>query len=681
MNQGPPDYQSGALPKNDYNRYIFKPDITFNATKWLQLRANAQYTETDIIEPQGGTGNISQATRISPITPIFTSEGLHMGPGGTPGGNPIAVIDQGGMSSNLYKEMLSIFSATINPIKNWNIKPLYSIQNSDRRTHNHSKPITLYNEDGSIYSQEPLPQQAISEEFRNNKTKLFQVTTDYSYSLKEKHNFNVLAGYSSEYNTYDGFGASRKGPAFADIFVLDIAQDAKDNWGTAYHDAIQSVFGRVNYDYDGKYLLEANVRADGSSRFSRDYRWGTFPSFSGGWNVHRESFFSDNIPAISLLKIRGSWGVLGDALKVSRYETRNIISFNAKEYAYNGFIGPGAWSESSFDPKITWEKARMTNIGVDMGFWKNHIGMTLEYFNNVRDDILYRAPVPAEYGLNAPFINALKMQNRGLEGILSFKNKNRDFEYSFDFNFSYSKNKVLDLYDSGPWIQGNSYTDEGTQLEMLYGYENEGLYQSEQDIADNATQVNVNPGNIKYKDQLTVDTNNDGIPDETDGVINGKDRVVLNDKVPVRYGFNLNLRYKDFDFTLNTYGKFNNHRYIQGYEGWAFYLTTNARPIHLDSWTPDNKDASYPRITTNMTGNDREVSDYWLRKADYLKIQNIEFGYTLPNTYKNKVGIDYARLYLSGQNLGIISNYDGFDPEGGYYPLARTISLGLQLKF
>lgn len=675
------DYQSGALPGNDYSRYILKPDLTFEMKEWLSLRGNVQYTETEMSEPQGGQVNLTQATRISPITPIYNEAGQHLGPGGTPGGNPIAVLDQGGSTTEKYKEILAIFSADIRPIKNWVIKPLYSIRNTDYFQHSFTRPVTLYKEDGSVYSEDAMSNQTIANKATQSSTRLLQVTSNYSYTLNENHNFSLLAGYSQEENEYTGFEASRKNPAFAGIYVLDIGQEAKDNAGTAHHDAIQSVFGRITYDYKGKYLFDANVRSDGSSRFADGHRWGTFPSFSAGWNIHHEKFFEPITPYISRLKIRGSWGELGDAMKIGRYETRNMLSFDAKSYAFDGALVGGAWSSASFKEDISWETARMTNIGFELGAWDNRIDITVDYFNNIREDILYKAPVPSEYGLSAPTINALKMRNRGLEAMFAFRDKVGEFEYGFDFNFNYAKNNVLDLYGSGPWVESTRFTDEGTQLSMLYGYEHDGLFQSQEDIDNSATQVNVKPGNIKYKDQLTIDTNNDGIPDKADGIINGDDRVILSDEVPVRFGLNINLKYKDFDFALNTYGKLNNYRYLEGYEGWAFFLTTNARPMHLDNWTEDNKDASYPRVTTNMIGNDREFSNFWLRKANYLKIQNVQLGYTLPGMFNRTLGLDHARVYVSGQNLGIISNYDGFDPEGGYYPLARTFSLGVQLKF
>ncbi|MDR1747088.1 MAG: TonB-dependent receptor, partial [Tannerella sp.] len=661
------DYQSGSVKRNDYNRYIVKPDLTFIPTKWLSIRANVQYTETHLKEPQGGAQSyLVAATRCEPTVQAVNSQGQYLG-GTNLGGNPVGELAQGGTNHDKYKEMLSIFSADITPLANWHIRPMLSLRTTDQRQHQYTRPITLYNEDGSVYTPGRLKTQTLYESTIADLNRIIQVTSDYAFSLLEKHNFSLLAGYSQEYSYDESYSASRRNPAFYDIYVLDVYQENKDNAGTAGQSAMASGFGRIAYDYDGKYLLEANVRIDGASRFTEGHRIGVFPSFSGGWNVHREKFLEGN-PILSRLKLRGSWGILGDALKIGRYETRDLLSFNYKGYAYSGTIAPSAWSSASYDPNITWEKAQMTNFGVDLGFLENRISLEFDYFNNIRKDILYRAPVPYEYGLSAPYINALKMRNRGVEFLVGYNDRFGDWKVSADFNLSYNKNKVLDLYGTGPWKSGNTFTDVGTQLEMPYGYEAIGLFQDAND-PDLQKQTNVTAGNIKYKDQ------------NNDGKIDGDDRVIINDKVPVRFGFNLSLGYRDFDLSASFYGKFNNMRYISGYEGWAFYLTTNARPWHLDSWTPENKDASYPRITTNMTGNDTNYSSYWMRKANYLKIQNVQIGYTIPSKLIKQAGIDNLRFYLSGQNLGILSDYIGFDPEGGYYPLMRTISFGIQLQF
>ncbi|MCG8306939.1 MAG: TonB-dependent receptor [Cytophagales bacterium] len=685
------DTQSGALPKNDYKRFILKPDITFNATKWLSLRANVQYTQTRIEEPQGGQVNLTLATRIAPIIPIYNEDGTHFGPGGIPGGNPKARIEQGGRDLDEYKEALAIFSANITPLKNWRIIPLYSLRTFDLYEHNYTKPITLYNPDGTIYSQDVLANMTIYNSQRYRESSILQLTTDYTLSLDQTHNFTFLLGANRELNKNRWFWASRKDPGFEGIYVLDIGAGIKDNGSSNSnngnnpdgHDAISSVFGRINYDYKEKYLIEANIRGDGSSRFSDGYRWGWFPSVSAGWNIARENFLAGSA-TISNFKFRASYGTLGDAAKVGRYETRNILTYSAKAYAFDGSVVPGAFSNSSFDPEITWEKAIMRNVGLDMGLFEDRLNFTLEYFINTREDILYNDPnVPFEYGLDPPVINGLKMDSKGIEGLVSYTYLSQGgLRLTIDANASYSQNKVTDLKD-GPqfFIEDDRYTEVGSRYEAFYGLESDGLFQSQEDIDNSASQSNVLPGNIKYKDQLTVDTDNDGIPDEADGVIDGDDRVVLDDSFPVRYGFNLTASYKNFDFSANIYGVANNRRYIQGYEGWPFFISNNLRPMHLDNWREDNKDAAFPRITTNMVANDTQTSDFWLRRASYLKIQGIQLGYTLPNTILDRWGIDYLRVYLSGQNLAIFSNYDGFDPEGGNYPLPRTATLGLQLKF
>ncbi|MDR0700408.1 MAG: SusC/RagA family TonB-linked outer membrane protein [Tannerella sp.] len=673
------DYQSGSVKQNNYNRYIVKPDLTFIPTRWLSFRANIQYTETHLKEPQGGAeGALVAATRKEPTIPAYNSQGQYL-VGVNLGGNPVAGLIEGGASINKYKEMLSIFTADITPLANWHIRPMFSLRTTDRRQHEYTRPITYYNEDGSVNTPGLLATQTLYEATIADLNRILQVTSDYSFSPADKHNVSLMAGYSQEYSYDESYSASRLNAAFSDIYVLDVYQESKNNAGTAGHSSMLSGFGRVAYDYDGKYLFEANVRIDGASRFTAGHRTGVFPSFSGGWNVHRESFLADN-PYLSRLKLRGSWGILGDALKIGRYETRDLLSFNYRGYAYNGSIAASAWSSASYDPNISWEKAEMTNLGLELGILNNRIFLEFDYFNNIRKDILYQAPVPMEYGLSAPYINALKMRNRGMELSVGYNDRFGGWTVGADFNMNFSKNKVLDLYGTGPWISGNTFTDVGTQLQMPYGYEAIGLFQDPND-PDLAKQTNVTAGNIKFKDQLTVDTNGDGIPDQSNGVIDGDDRVIVADNVPVRFGANLSAGYGDFDLSVSFYGKFNNMRYISGYEGWAFYLTTNARPMHLNSWTADNPDASYPRITTNMTGNDTSYSSYWMRKANYLKIQNLQIGYTLPAAWRKAIDVDYLRVYLSGQNLGILSDYVGFDPEGGYYPLMRTFSFGIQLQF
>ena len=671
------DYQDGNLPNNNYNRLIFKPDMRFQILKNLEAHASLQYTQTNIKNPNGGTtGWQSQAARISPITPIRNSDGSYAA-GGAMGGNPIAGVNESGYSKERHKEMMAIFDVTYSPLKDWNIKGNIATYSHNTTTKNRVSTYYLYDEEGNIAKTENRVSSLKETNTYNFRTQL-QFTTDYSFKIASDHNFKVLAGYSQEYYKSDGFWASRDNMPFDNVDVLNTGSSNKQN-GSADGDgneyandvAVQSWFGRLNYDYQGKYLFEASLRADGSSRFAKNHRWGVFPSFSAGWNLHRESFMIETNNWLSELKIRASWGVLGDAEKVGYYPTAQILSYNPKIYAFNDKLVGGAYNNIAVNQNITWEESKYTNIGLDFGLFDQRIKLSADYFINMRDNILYRPPVPSEFGLNAPYSNLLKMKNQGMDIMAGYQDGNGDFHWGIDVNLSYSKNKVLEMGDSERWIENNTVTYLNDRYQLPFGYEAIGLFQSEEEIANSPNQGNVLPGNIKYKDQ------------NGDNIIDGEDRVVLNRKIPLNFGMNLSFGYKDFDFSLNMYGKLNTKKYLQGYEGWAFYLTDNARPMHLDAWSESNPDASYPRLTLTNTSNDYDsrYNSFWLHTADYLKIQNVQVGYTVPQSVLERVNIKYLRVYLSGQNLATITGYDGFDPEGGWYPLARTFSFGFNLQF
>lgn len=662
------DYQDGTLPNNNYNRLIFKPDLTFNMRSNLKAHASFQYTQTNIQNPQGGTEIWqSQASRISPLTRITEENGLYA-VGSSMAGNPIAGVNESGYSKERHKEMMAIFDVLYSPIKDWNIKGSVATYSHNSKTKNRVNTYYLYNENGDIAKTENQVSSLKEAESYTYRTQI-QFTTDYSFKIKEDHSFKVLAGYSQEYFYSDNFWASRSNMPFDGIDVLDTGSSNKQNGGNAQDVAIQSWFGRLNYDYQGKYLLEATLRADGSSRFAKGNRWGVFPSFSAGWNINRETFMESTNNWLSELKIRASWGVLGDAEKVGYYPTAQVLSYNPKAYAFNGSLVGGAYSGVAINRNISWEESQQTNIGLDFGIFNQKIKFTADYFINNRNNILYSAPVPSEFGLSAPLSNLLKMRSSGAEFIVSYDDRSNDFSWGLDVNTSFSKNKVLEMGSSERWIEGNAVTYLNDRYQLPFGYEAEGLFQSEEDIKNHAKQGNVMPGNIKFKDQ------------NGDNIINGDDRVVLNRKIPVNYGANIRLGYKDFDFGINMYGVLNCKRYISGYEGWAFYLSQNARPMHLDAWSETNRDASYPRLTLTNTSNDTRYNSFWLRNSAYLKIQNVQIGYTVPKDVLSKISIQYLRVYLSGQNLATITGYDGFDSEGSWYPLSRTFSLGFNLQF
>ncbi|MFP5079918.1 TonB-dependent receptor [Pedobacter sp. JCM 36344] len=660
------DYQDGTLPQNNYNKYTFRPDVNIKISDKLKLATNLQYTQTYIMQPQGGTDAWqSEAARAAPISPIYTTKGQY-GVGSSMVGNTIAGLNKGGYNYAKYKELFGVADLIYTPIQNLNIKGSYARTSTDQRTTDRLLAYNLYDDNGEIAAKKNIVT-GLTESFSSNYRNVFQATADYAYNLK-KHAFKALAGYSQEYVYNNSFNAYRDNLPFGNIDVLNTGSSTNmQNSGTASDVAIRSYFGRLNYDYDGKYLLQANIRADGSSRFAQGHKWGYFPSFSAGWNIHKESFF--DISWVSSLKLRGSWGILGDAEKVGLYPTAEVLTYNPIVYGFNGVTVPGAYNGVSVNRGISWEESKQTDFGVDITLLGQRIAISVDYFINKRDNILNNPPVSAEFGLPAPFSNLLKMNSKGWEFLVNYKDNSGDFDWGIDFNTSFSKNKVTDLAGKGPQI-GDTYTDVGLQYQLPYGLKAIGLFQSAEEITNSPNQgPNVFPGNIKYQD-----TNNDK-------VIDGKDRVILNDKVVMRFGSNLNFGWKNFDISANLTGALNGMRYMNGYEGWAFFLSQNARPLALDNWIPDNPNATYPRLSIQNTSNDTKYSSYWLRKANYIKIQNIQLGYQLPQSALSRLKLNSLRLFASVQNLATITNYTGFDPEGGYYPLSRTLSFGLNLKF
>lgn len=660
------DYQDGTLPNNNYNRIILKPDMTFKITENLSARANIQYTETYIKAPQGETDVWqTQATRVAPIYKVRNAAG-QFGPGSAMVNNPIAGVYESGFNKQKYKELMGIFEVAYRPIKGMELKANFSRYTFDNWSKNRVLSYNLYNDAGEVATVQNRVTNltdAVDNSYRN----MLQFTGDYGFNI-HKHNFKVLLGYSQEYFNTSNFSAFRDALPFADIDALNTGgQGNMQSKGDAKDVAIQSFFSRLNYDFNGKYLFQANLRADGSSRFAKGHRWGVFPSFSAGWNVHKEDFFHSDV--ITNLKARASWGILGDAEKVDYYATSAILTYDPAMYGFNGVVVPGAWNNVSINPTISWEESKQTNFAIDLGLL-NKINLTAEYFINKRSNILYAPPVPLEFGLGGPLANLLSMESKGMEFQLGYQDRKNDWNWFFNANTSYATNKVKDLAGTGPWIGNSTFTDVGHTYNLPYGYRAIGLFQSEEEIKSSPSQgTNVFPGNIKFEDV------------NGDGQINGDDRVILRDKPVIRFGFNLGFGWKNIDVSMNAYGALQNARYISNYEGWAFYLSQNARPMHLDNWTTENPNASYPRLSLQYTSNDTQYSDFWLRSANYLKIQNVQIGYNFTGGFLERLKISNLRAFLSGQNLATITNYPGFDPEGSYYPLSRTYSFGVNLKF
>lgn len=504
-------------------------------------------------------------------------------------------------------------------------------------------------------------------------------TLNYTKSI-EKHNLNFLAGYNLE-----TFQSERFSAGIRDLFseatpVLDAGTSEPSVGGTFTEWALVSYFGRFNYDFDGKYLFEANIRYDGSSRFDRDNRWGVFPSFSVGWRVSDEPFMSQ-FDFLSDFKLRASWGQLGNQNIGSNYPYQPIYSLDPR-YNFGGQLRAGAAQTNLPNRNIQWETTTSTDIGFDVSLFENKFEASFDYFSRLTDDILVQLPIPYTLGDKAPpFQNIAQVRNRGWELITSYREIIGDFNFGVSFNLTQVENEVVKFTGETPAIDGVFIIQEGLPYQSIFAYNNLGIFQTDEEVNDHAVQdPNLTaPGDLKYQD---FDNN---------GVINESDRQIVGNTIPkYLYGFNFNMGFKGIDMSAIFQGIADVDRYLQGQFVQPF--ATNDRTLTptfwLDRWTPENPSTTVPRV---IIGGDYSWnyrgSTYWMQNGAFLRLKNLQLGYTLPNSLIERLNLQRVRFYANAQNLLTITDYEGYDPESNItsrdvgYPNTRIMSLGLQLGF
>lgn len=604
---------------------------------------------------------------------------------GWDGTNTWAQETDGGMTHEKNYSANINFKVNYQPVNGLNLSFQYAPKWNFVHYKMFGKTVNLYYPSGDLYN--PTPYRAnMTEKYSKNITNNLKALATYDKSFNS-HNLSLLAGYEQIDFRGDWLNGFRDQYLLENYEVLNAGSPANQAaTGSASDWALRSAFGRVNYNYDQKYLFEANIRYDGSSRFAPGLKYGVFPSFSAGWRISEETFMK-NIKWLDNLKIRASWGKLGNQ-DIGNYPFVSSVSLGM-DYVFNGTVsGPGGAVTDAANPDITWESTTMTNFGFDATLFSK-LSVTAEYYVKNTSDILLKLPIPGTSGLKPAYQNAGKVRNRGWDITLRFNDKIGDFEYGIGFNLSDVHNEITDLADTGPYIYDRTIHREGYPITSLYGLEAEGLFQSADEIKGHASQFGtmLAPGDIKYKDQLTIDSNGDGIMDKADGVINADDRVIMGDYMPhYTYGIDFYGKYKNIDLSFLLQGVGKADGYIDQQGVLAFYMGGTAQEWHKDHWTEDNRNASYPRLTFNYPNNE-QVSSYWIRNASYLRLKNIQVGYTVPDKWVKKVFLDHCRIFFSAQNLFTITGfYDGFDPEapvgrGDFYPMMKVYSFGLNVKF
>lgn len=671
------DHQTGVIPEVSQNVFNVRSNVDVAINERLDVSFDIRYTQRKKDEVGGLDGIIQDIYKMYPVDVAYYTDGTY-GYNAKLVINPIAYLKERGHNYEDRHDANGTFKLNYKILDGLTFTGIANVNYVFDNESQHGRKI--YFTDYFTKQQYENGVNSLTEERDYKEYYNLQALLNYKKSFG-KHNLDILAGFQSENEKTSDISAFRDGYPTDLIYVLDAG--SQDNWsneGTSAHWSLASVIGRVNYDYDGKYLVSASFRSDGSSYFSKGHRWSTFPTVSAAWRITSEPFMESTSHFLDDLKFRGSWGIAGSSsglvdpdTQMSLYPSYTTIAMG--NVVLNSIYKQTAYLSSLGNDELGWEKTYMYDIGLDARLLQNRLGITVDYYKKTTRDILIELPVPLEYGLDNPKMNIGEVSNRGWELELSWNDQINDFNYGVAFNLSDNKNRVESIGGTNAWINGNQYTNVGYAMNSIYGYESMGLFQTEEEIEGAPFQnVQNKPGDIRY-----VDQNNDN-------KIDGDDRVVIGDPNPhFLFGLRLNGEYKGFDLSLFFQG-IGKKDYIMAGAGIRPFNDSPLMKHHMDYWSEDNRDARYPRVMPNAEGNfNYETSDFWKINGGYLRLKNLQFGYKLPKSILSNIGIGYARIYFSANNLFTIDNFiPGYDPEtenAFTYPLARTYSFGLNVQF
>jgi len=700
-------FQDGIILNSGYDRYSFRTNVNSKLSDKVDIGTNISLSSatTNKVgssgDGYGGNGGsvVRYAYFRTPLYPVYNSDGeyvdyypdaaQYMGDGYNPVGFAKKYdwkIKENRLLGNLFLN----YKIT----KDLTFRTDYGL---DYTSINDKRFNENWGYNGRINNPNSLSQSSITRAEHSWKN-----TLTYDKIFNETHNVNVLLGFEGIQSILVGQSGSAQN--FPDqIPSLRYLSNGTTNqrvegWQSRW--SLLSFFGRISYDYKAKYYAEIVIRRDGSSRFGSNYPWSYFPAAALGWRIDKESFLMD-VELISYLKLRASAGILGNQ-EIGDYSFASIISPGAY-YPFGTASLSGYYLSRHGNPNLRWESVTQIDVGFDLGLFDNRLFIVMDYYNKLTNDVLVRAPLPPSSGnATPPYINAGKIKNTGIEFEATYKNQIGKLRYNVGLIFSHISNEVLELYQDSPIAAGRidngvyaTLTEEGHPIGSFYLYEMDGIFQDETDIFTHAYQGNnIKPGDVKYKDI----SGPDGVPD---GIIDSYDRSHVGSPIPdYTMGFNLGLNYKKWDFTLFIEGIYGNEIYwqiAQDIEG--FYRAFNVtKTVYDESWTGPGTSNTYPRVSWKAAANNNKPSTRFLFDGSYLRIKNINIGYTFDDIGKNKTVIKSLRVYSSVQNLFTFTNYPGLDPEmqtsnnstegvlakgidWGTYPMARVFTVGVNMNF
>mgnify|MGYP000847435421 CR=1 FL=1 len=699
--------QGGLLNYGDDNkqRYSLNAKINSKLSEKVKIGYNARFVRSDYDAPSYMDGLFyHNVTRYWPIIPVTDPNGFYTGD------SKIYQLTDGGRYTSQQDQLTQQLSFLVTPIEDWNINVELNYRTGNN--FNHTDWLTTYaydvNKNPYVYDNATsgVSEYAYKSNFFN--TNIF---TDYTSEFGDGHTLKGMVGFQSELYNDRSINASKNIVQSINHPTLNTAETNPQNTGGYGHWSTMGFFGRVNYDYVGKYLAEVNLRYDGTSRFLQDQRWNLFPSFSLGWNIAREEFFEDYTDVLSNFKLRASWGELGNQntdnwypfYRTIRYNKNNWGGYYLGEWLLGGKRPNIATEGSLVSALLTWERIRTTNVGLDITMLNGRLNGSFDWFRRQSLDMVGPAPeLPATLGIGVPRVNNLNMESSGFELVLSWRDVIEDFNYGVTFNLADSKQKIT-KYPNPAKNLGDYY--DGAYLGDIWGYTTINIAKTDEEMNNHLASL-PNGGqsalgsNWMTGDIMFADIDGNGAIDGGEGTANKPgDRSIIGNSTP-RYNFGLNLdgSWKGFDLKIFVQGVMKRDYMAGGMMFWGGdggkWQSMVYEP-HMDYFRNDanhplgeNLNAYYPRPNWN-DGKNRRTQTKYLQNAAYARLKNVTLGYTLPAEFTQNCSVSNLRVFISGENLGTITKLSKmFDPEvlgvGGWgegktYPLSQTISVGLSV--
>lgn len=702
--------QDGLVKVGDDNlkRYNVSAKINSELTKWLRFSYSYRFMRKDFKRPNAlGESLYLYLGGQWPTAPLYDRNGHYAS-------DQVLGMATGGEYKSQTDETYHQASFIIEPVKDWLTHVEFNYRIQSVNNHYENQQTFFYNVNDEPFLNNSYS--GVDEDYYKENYYNFQVYSEYSHSFAEKHNFHIMGGFQAEDLKQTQFGLYRDGIMIPEKPEVDLGSGlgpdgqpvTPGTWGSRNEWSIAGFFGRLNYDYDGKYLLEVNVRGDGSSRFRRGNQWGIFPSVSIGWNIARERFFESINNVVNQLKIRASYGSLGNQNTDDWYRTFQTVPV---------YAGSGTWLQNSIKPNIagapglvsetmTWEKIESYNIGLDWGLFNNRLTGSFDlYVRNTKDMIGNAPELPAILGTGVPITNNTDLKTHGWELSIGWQDRLQSgFSYGAKFNISDSRAKIT-RYPNNPTKSIWTYM-EGRYINEIWGYETIGIAKSDEEMKAHLAKVDQSSlgDNWAAGDIMYADLNHDGKISGGSGTIDdhGDYKLIGNSTPRYLFGLDMNASWKGFDFRIFFQGVmkrdyWTNIDYLFGTYGsgqWYTKCITDVQDYFRDSntWSvqngyqSENLDAYLPRAL--YSNKNLQTQTRYLQNAAYIRLKNLQFGYTLPKTFTAKWGIENLRIYFSGENLWTGTKLaKQFDPEtigtyqGNGYPLTTTLSGGLSITF